>query len=68
MYKDIPVVSKERPASGMGSASPRYELHTACCDIFISADDSLDVVRRNAVTHGIADLSKLVIYDLGARR
>ncbi len=64
----IPIEKRDRPATGMGSASPRYELYTACCDIFLAADDSLDSIQKNADRHGVKDLSKLVIYDRGPKR
>lgn len=63
----IEVQRRERPESGMGSRSPRYELHVRCCGIFLAADDSLETVRTNASKRGVA-AQALVIYDLGAPR
>ncbi len=64
----IPIVKKERPESGMGSASPQYEMHTACCDILLAADDSLEKIRDLSPSHQKIDPAKLVIHDLGPKK
>ena len=65
---DIPIVNRDRPVSGMGSTSPRFELRTKCCDIFLSADNSLTTLRVNASKRGDTDPANLVIVDLGPTR
>jgi hypothetical protein len=62
----IPIKKYERPTTGQGSASPRYELHTKCCGLLFAADDDLAKLERGADRHGV-DIAKLVIYDLGAK-
>jgi len=61
----IQVERRERPVSGMGSRSPRFELHTRCCGNFLAADDSLATVRAHRTS---IEPDKLVIYDLGEKR
>ena len=66
--EEIPIIQRERPTSGPGVASPRYELHTSCCDILVSADDALTILRENAKRQRNVHSSKLVIVDLGPRQ
>jgi hypothetical protein len=53
-----------RPASGLGSASPRFELRTKCCDMFLDADEDEQKIERNAARHKLSP-EKLVIVHLG---
>ena len=62
--KLITILPKQRPMNGMGARSPRYELYTHCCGMFLAADESVEKLKKNADRHGV-DVSKLVIFDLG---
>jgi hypothetical protein len=61
----IRIERRDRPKSGMGSASPRYELHTACCDICLAADSSLEQIQRLDSSARKLGPEKLVIIDYG---
>lgn len=60
----IRIEQRPRPLAGMGSASPRYELYTSCCGIFLAADNSLEqIMKRGIEARDGVDSAKLVIYD-----
>lgn len=65
LVTSIRIEERARPKSGMGSASPRYELHTACCGICLAVDASLEKIQDLNSSQRTLDPSKLVIVDYG---
>lgn len=63
----LKIEKRARPQSGMGAASPRFELRTICCDIWIASNPKLATLEDVALRGPHRDkLDKLVIVDLGA--
>lgn len=63
----IRIVNGKRPTSGQGSASPRFELRTVCCDMWLASDSTVATLEAVAERGQHRNkLDKLVIVDLGA--